>query len=89
MRLPKVGSQYLIGFVDADKNYFDGGKTYKVALPPNIPPRPSGRSRSTTTRRGRCCKHRNASSCRKPELLARCRSGRGRLDDDLFRSDEA
>ena len=37
MRLPKVGSQYLIGFVDADKNYFDGGKTYKVALPPNIP----------------------------------------------------
>jgi hypothetical protein len=37
MRLPKVGSQYLMGFVDADKNYFDGGKTYKVNLPPNIP----------------------------------------------------
>jgi hypothetical protein len=37
MRLPKVGSQYLIGFVDVDKNYFDGGKTYKVTLPPNIP----------------------------------------------------
>jgi hypothetical protein len=37
MRLPKVGSQYLMGFVDADKNYFDGGKTYKVTLPPNIP----------------------------------------------------
>jgi hypothetical protein len=37
MRLPKVGSQYLIGFLDADKNYFDGGKTYKVTLPPNIP----------------------------------------------------
>jgi hypothetical protein len=37
MRVPRVGSQYLIGFVDADKNYFDGGKTYKVTLPPNIP----------------------------------------------------
>jgi len=37
MRLPKVGSQYLIGFTDADKNYLDGGKTYKVTLPPNIP----------------------------------------------------
>jgi hypothetical protein len=37
MRLPKVGSQYLMGFVDADKNYFDGGKTYKVVLPPRIP----------------------------------------------------
>jgi hypothetical protein len=37
MQLPKVGSQYLMGFTDADKNYFDGGKTYKVTLPPNIP----------------------------------------------------
>ncbi|KOF12857.1 hypothetical protein AC244_33140 [Ensifer adhaerens] len=37
MRLPKVGSQYLMGFVDADKKAFDGGKTYKVTLPPNIP----------------------------------------------------
>jgi hypothetical protein len=37
MRLPNVGSQYLMGFTDADKNYVDGGKTYKVTLPPNIP----------------------------------------------------
>jgi hypothetical protein len=37
MRLPNAGSQYLIGFVDADKNYLDGSKTYKVTLPPNIP----------------------------------------------------
>jgi len=37
MRLPNVGSQYLMGFMDADKNYLDGGKTYKVILPPNIP----------------------------------------------------
>ena len=37
MRLTDVGSQYLISGLDADKNYFDGGKTYKVTLPPNIP----------------------------------------------------
>jgi hypothetical protein len=37
MRLPKVGSQYLMGSLDADKNDLDGGKTYKVMLPPNIP----------------------------------------------------
>ena len=37
MRLPNVGSQYLMGFMDAEKNYLDGGKTYKVTLPPNIP----------------------------------------------------
>ena len=37
MRLPNVGSQYLFGIVDADGEPFDGGKTYKVTLPPNIP----------------------------------------------------
>jgi Uncharacterized conserved protein len=37
MRLPGVGSQYLMGFTDADKKPFDGGKTYKVTLPKNIP----------------------------------------------------
>jgi hypothetical protein len=37
MRLPKVGSQYLMGFLDADKNDLDGGKTYKVTLPKDIP----------------------------------------------------
>lgn len=37
MRLPNVGSQYLMGFSDADKNPFDGGKTYRVALPKDIP----------------------------------------------------
>ena len=39
MRIPEVGSQYLMGFLDADKNPFDGAKTYKVSLPPNIPAR--------------------------------------------------
>jgi len=37
MRLTNVGSQYLMGFTDADKNAFDGSKTYRVTLPPNIP----------------------------------------------------
>jgi hypothetical protein len=37
MRLPGIGSQYLIATLDAVKNYFDGGKTYKVTLPKGIP----------------------------------------------------
>ncbi len=37
MRLPRVGSQYLMAFLDGEKTPFDGGKTYKVTLPPNIP----------------------------------------------------
>jgi hypothetical protein len=39
MRLPDVGSQYLMGFLDANKNYLDGGKNYKVTLPRSIPAR--------------------------------------------------
>jgi len=37
MRMADVGSQYLIAMLDADKNYFDGAKTYKVTLPKGIP----------------------------------------------------
>jgi hypothetical protein len=37
MRLPNVGSQYAMGFTDSDKNPFDGGKTYRVTLPKDIP----------------------------------------------------
>jgi hypothetical protein len=37
MRMPMVGSQYLMGFLDSDKIPYDGGKTYKVVLPPEIP----------------------------------------------------
>lgn len=37
MRLPGVGSQYLIGFRDANGDVFDGSKTYKVTLPKDIP----------------------------------------------------
>lgn len=39
MRIPDVGSQYLMGFLDGDKNPFDGAKTYKVTLPKGIPAR--------------------------------------------------
>ena len=39
MRVPDVGSQYLMGFLDANGHPYDGGKTYKVTLPPNIPAR--------------------------------------------------
>jgi hypothetical protein len=37
MRITGVGSQYLLATLDANKNYFDGAKTYKITLPPNIP----------------------------------------------------
>ena len=34
---PGAGSDYGIAFRDADKNAFDGSKTYKLHLPPNVP----------------------------------------------------
>ncbi|MEY8099282.1 DUF1254 domain-containing protein [Falsihalocynthiibacter sp. S25ZX9] len=37
MRIPEVGSQYLMGFLDAKGEQFDGAKTYKVTLPKDIP----------------------------------------------------
>ena len=37
MRLTGIGSQYLFGLMDANKQYFDGAKTYKVTLPKDIP----------------------------------------------------
>ena len=37
MRLTGIGSQYLIATKDADGNAFDGAKTYRVTLPPDIP----------------------------------------------------
>jgi hypothetical protein len=39
MRIPEVGSQYLMGFLDSNGNPYDGGKTYKVTLPKGIPAR--------------------------------------------------
>lgn len=37
MRLTGVGSQYLFAIKDANGDYFDGSKTYRVTLPKNIP----------------------------------------------------
>jgi hypothetical protein len=37
MRLPGVGSQYLAAMVDAAGEPFDGARTYRVTLPPEIP----------------------------------------------------
>jgi hypothetical protein len=37
MRIPGVGSQYLMGFLDADGQVIDGAKTYKVTLPKDVP----------------------------------------------------
>jgi hypothetical protein len=37
MRLPRVGSQYLMGFLDGEQRALDGGKTYKITLPKGIP----------------------------------------------------
>jgi hypothetical protein len=37
MRIPGVGSQYLMGFLDSDGNPYDGAKTYRVTLPKDIP----------------------------------------------------
>jgi hypothetical protein len=37
MRLTGIGSQYLLNTLDANKQYFDGAKTYKVTLPKGIP----------------------------------------------------
>ncbi|AML53406.1 DUF1254 domain-containing protein [Falsihalocynthiibacter arcticus] len=39
MRIPDVGSQYLMGFLDAKNEQFDGAKTYKVTLPKDVPAR--------------------------------------------------
>lgn len=37
MRLTRIGSQYLLAVADANKNQFDGARTYKVTLPKGIP----------------------------------------------------
>jgi len=37
MQVPKVGSQYLMSFLDENGDPFDGAKTYEVTLPKGIP----------------------------------------------------
>jgi len=37
MKMVGIGSQYAIAYLDAGHKPLDGGKTYKVHLPPNVP----------------------------------------------------
>ncbi len=37
MNLPRIGSQYIGATVDADREPLEGGRTYRVTLPPDIP----------------------------------------------------
>jgi hypothetical protein len=37
MRLTGMGSQYLVAFLDSNKVYLDGSRSYTVTLPPSIP----------------------------------------------------
>ena len=37
IKMVGVGSQYAIAFLDADKNYLDGGKNYKLNIPASPP----------------------------------------------------
>ena len=37
------GAQYIQAFKDKDGNHFDGSKSYRLHVPPNIPARASGR----------------------------------------------
>jgi uncharacterized membrane protein HdeD (DUF308 family) len=61
MRLTGLGSQYLMTVKDADGNRLDGGKTYRVTLPPDIPAARFWSITVMTTRPGRCCRHPSAS----------------------------
>jgi hypothetical protein len=37
MRLTGIGSQYLVAFMDSNKAFLDGARSYTVTLPPDIP----------------------------------------------------
>ena len=64
MRLPNVGSQYLMGFLDSNKEPYDGGKTYKVVLPPDIPADNFWSFTLYDNQTAPCCRPRSASRVR-------------------------
>ncbi len=37
LTVPGAGSDYALVYVDANKKRFDGSKTYKIHLPPDVP----------------------------------------------------
>ena len=91
MRLPGIGSQYLLAMLDADKNHFDGAKTYKVTLPKGIPAGELLVVHCLRQHDPLDARHATALSARRqPELSVARRRGRGRrFDDGLFQPDPA
>ena len=90
MHVTGIGSQYLLATLDANKHYFDGGKTYKVTLPKGIPEANfwSFTVYDTMTRSMLDAPQRYPR--RQPELsLTRRGSQRRWLDDGVLRSDAA
>jgi hypothetical protein len=91
MCLPGIGSQYLFAMLDANKQYFDDAKTYKVTLPKGIPEAKfwsftpyDNQTRSmldTPQRYPRAGSQSYPSPAAEPE--------RRRLDDGILRSDSA
>ena len=48
MQMPEgKGSRYQTTYKDAKGDYLDGGKTYKLTMPPNVPVHRSRRSAAT------------------------------------------
>jgi hypothetical protein len=56
LKMVGIGSQYAAAFVDSQGKPLDGGKTYKIHLPPNIPAKDFWSSSSMTIKPARCCK---------------------------------
>ncbi len=67
MRLTGIGSQYIFAMRDSEGKYFDGGRNYRLTLPPDIP-----ESRFQSRRRGR---RRSDQGC---GSTSRCDRRRGR-----------
>ena len=91
MNLTGIGSQYLMITVDANKEYFDGSKTYKVTLPKGIP---QERFWSFTVydnqTRSFLDTPQTVPAGRRPELSVACRrTGRRRIHDGLLRTNTA
>ncbi len=71
MRVTGIGSQYLFAMLDADKNYFDGAKTYKVTLPKGIPEANFWSLTLYDNRHARCSTRRSATRARAARAIRR------------------
>jgi hypothetical protein len=91
MRIPGVGSQYLMGFLDKNGNPFDGAKTYKVTLPKGIPVAAFwSLTLYDNQTRSNAADAAEISARRQSKLPLACgRGSRRRLDHGLFRAGTA